>query len=187
MAKKDNGAAASRTVSIPLRTPLNLGGITCDALDLREPTAGDMERASNVVGGVAGDMELLCCITGTPLALIKKVGLSDHRKAMAFLRPLMTDIAPSEATEFACDIPLADPIVVGDTTYEILKLREPMLGELDTATKAPGSGVSKNLALIGCIVGLDPKKLRPIRASELNAAVAFLSPFMDASPETTES
>ena len=75
-------------MTMTLRTPLHpLGGQgdVVTELHLREPTCGELEAASKVIGGVSADIALIASITGHPAGLIRSMGAYDYARCSNFL------------------------------------------------------------------------------------------------------
>jgi hypothetical protein len=78
------------TLTITLRKPIEIAGITYDRLELREPTAGEMKKLEGKTGTTA-TIDLLFMVTGVPIGALDKLGVRDLRKATDYLEAFFTD------------------------------------------------------------------------------------------------
>lgn len=76
------------TLHIDLAQPVTLGQQTYAALDLREPTAGELMKFEQTLtkdGAVAGLILLIALIAGIPRPAVEKISVTDYRQAEAYL------------------------------------------------------------------------------------------------------
>jgi hypothetical protein len=86
------------TKTITLKKPVVLNEKTYETLELREPTGDEIDQAQRITASpMACNMELIARVSGAPVAVIKKIGVSQINEASAFLNTFMKD-AP-ETTE----------------------------------------------------------------------------------------
>jgi hypothetical protein len=71
--------------TLTLRKPVSLGSLTCDHLDLREPTAGEMEKASMAGSNAAVSIALIAAVSKQPLAIIRALCQRDFVEAADYL------------------------------------------------------------------------------------------------------
>ncbi len=71
--------------TIPLRKPVKIGDITFDKLDLREPTAGELEKASNATTQIGVVISLISLVARIPRGAAEKLCQRDLREASDFL------------------------------------------------------------------------------------------------------
>lgn len=77
------------------------------------------------------------------------------------------------------DVPLRKPVVIGDQTYDTLKLREPTAGEFDRMAKAAtSSGSGALLQLIADVSGLALPVIKKIGVRDMNEAGEYLMGFI---------
>jgi hypothetical protein len=178
------------TRTITLRSPQKVGDQTYDSLVLREPTTFQMEGANKLGGGngISVVIELLSVVSNVPAAVIRKIDSTTFKQAQADVIAFSKLVAPAEVTETDCTIELASPIADGDKPpIGSIHLREPTAGEIELSTKVFGEGMGQSIALIAAVSGVPAKVIRKLPASEYNAAVEYLGPFLGASPATGES
>ncbi len=70
---------------LKLRKPVTLGGDTYTELRLREPTAGDLKKASAAPGNVAASILLIAIVANVPPAAVEQLCQRDFMAADAFL------------------------------------------------------------------------------------------------------
>lgn len=70
------------TKSIPLRTPIDLGGDQKTTLDLREPTAGEIDDMGREKSPA---IFLISQVTGLPPAICRKIPAREYGAAWAYL------------------------------------------------------------------------------------------------------
>jgi hypothetical protein len=83
-------------------------------------------------------------------------------------------------------ITLDKPIVVGETSYESLTLREPEAGELERATKGDRAGLTVTIDLISMIAGVPRKVAEKLPSRKLSEAAQFIEGFTVTGPQTGE-
>jgi hypothetical protein len=77
------------TKSITLREPLAWGDQKVTQLDLKEPTAEQVEAAMKF-DGMTSNMELVAANTGIPRAVIGKMKIRDLNACVDFLKPFIS-------------------------------------------------------------------------------------------------
>lgn len=70
---------------LTLRKPVKLGEETYTALTLREPSAGELRRASDSGDGMALMINLLSFVAGVPHQVIERIGVRDFTEASTFV------------------------------------------------------------------------------------------------------
>jgi len=78
------------TMTIVLRTPVEHAGVTYDKLDLREPTAAELEMM-NAQEGTGADIFSLSLIAGVPRQAIGKIGARDLLKGVRFIASFLAE------------------------------------------------------------------------------------------------
>lgn len=71
--------------TIELRKPVKLGHIEYAALDLREPTAGELSKATKAGGDVDVAIALISLVAKVPRGAIEKLCQRDFQEAADFL------------------------------------------------------------------------------------------------------
>jgi len=71
--------------TITLRKPVTLGGVTYEKLDLREPTAGELAKATKAGGNVDVAIALISLIAKVPRGAIEGLSQRDLQEASDFL------------------------------------------------------------------------------------------------------
>lgn len=87
--KETTGVSDEKT--IVLRKPVVLGGVEYAALDLREPTAGELSKASKAGGNVDIAIMLISLIAKVPRGAIEKLSQRDLQEASDFLGSFTLD------------------------------------------------------------------------------------------------
>jgi len=76
-------------LTITLSKPVVIGPVdnpvTYEALNLREPTAGELERASTASTNIGVAINLISIVSGVPRKAIEKIGRGDLMAANNFL------------------------------------------------------------------------------------------------------
>lgn len=83
--------------TLTLRGPVEYGGQTYDKLDLCEPTAGQMEKASTGATGVAYNIILISEVAKVPIGAVRLIKKRDLEDAIDFLRGFQNDAPPTGA------------------------------------------------------------------------------------------
>ena len=136
---------------IALRKPVGPKGREISELRLREPTAGEVLKASRETGrGLA--LSLLTQVAGVDAAVIEALPGRVCDRAlehlMTFIDPILNE-KPEDAPDEELDeltIDLAETIQIGTTWLSKLELREPTLGELIKADKY--DGIQRTVVLV---------------------------------------
>ena len=71
--------------TIVLRKPVTLGGVTYEKLDLREPTAGELAKATKAGGNVDVAIALISLIAKVPRGAVEGLSQRDLQEASDFL------------------------------------------------------------------------------------------------------
>lgn len=80
--------------TIPLRKPVALAEVVYDKLDLREPTAGELEKASMLPTGVGQAISLIAAVAKVPRAVAERLCQRDFEEANDFLASF-SDVSPT--------------------------------------------------------------------------------------------
>lgn len=142
------GSPTPASKVIAFDPPLQHEGAKVAEITLREPRAGDLlaaEKLADATPGAPGerarDALLIAKVAGIDPGFIADMPASKRRAAMTFLEAFSR--APETAPEpnLAPDLQLTiEPaIVLHNTTYDLLDLREPKTGELDAAYRELGT------------------------------------------------
>jgi hypothetical protein len=78
-------------ICMPLRKPVKLGEVTYENLDLREPTAGELEKASAAPTQVGQAITLISLVAKMPRSAVEKICQRDLREASDFLGSFSDD------------------------------------------------------------------------------------------------
>ena len=81
----DTVAPIEEEKTLVLRKPVKLGHIECTELDLREPTAGELSKASKAGGDVDVAIVLISIVSKVPRGAIEKLCQRDFQEAADFL------------------------------------------------------------------------------------------------------
>lgn len=171
----------SRTLTLTFDTPLDAGGGAKVAeLVLREPTLGEMDKATaDGKGAYAQTISLLVSVCGVTEKLAGLVPASKRLEAMEFI----ASFAPSEAEVDALvlGVPhvmeLDEPIAIGGAKIEEVTLREPTLSELDRAMRYP-TAIGQMAALVAQTGGISDVAARKLPYSRLGEIGKFFRPFL---------
>jgi hypothetical protein len=71
--------------TITLRKPVKLGEIEYTKLDLREPTAGELEKASNATSNIGVVITLIHLVAQVPRRVVEGLSQRDLKEAGDFL------------------------------------------------------------------------------------------------------
>jgi Phage tail assembly chaperone proteins, E, or 41 or 14 len=71
---------------ITLRKPVKLGDVEYTELKLREPTAGEIEKASNVANPMGSNILLVSLVAAMPKPAVEKIGARDLKTASDYLQ-----------------------------------------------------------------------------------------------------
>ena len=77
--------------TLVLRKPVTLGGVVYESLDLREPTAMELSKASKAGGSVDIAIQLISIIAKVPVGAIGRLGQRDFQEAADFLSSFTPD------------------------------------------------------------------------------------------------
>lgn len=81
----DVAAPIEEEKTLVLRKPVKLGHIECTELDLREPTAGELSKASKAGSDVDVAIALISIVAKVPRGAIEKLCQRDFQEAADFL------------------------------------------------------------------------------------------------------
>lgn len=84
---------------IVLTKPIKVGDLECNSLTLREPTAGELERATK--GGKSGltmTIDLIAMIAGVPRAVAEKIPSRKLTEASKFIEGFTDDGSETTST-----------------------------------------------------------------------------------------
>jgi hypothetical protein len=84
--------------TIPLRKPVEIGGITYDHLDLREPNAKELAEATKAGNDVEQAIWLISRIAKVPRAAIEKLCQRDLKESSDFFARFNDDSPPTGKT-----------------------------------------------------------------------------------------
>jgi hypothetical protein len=80
---------------INLRKPVIVGGVTYDMLHLREPDAGELDKASRAQTQVGVVISLISQVAKVPVLVVSKLCQRDLKEASDFLGSFNDDILPT--------------------------------------------------------------------------------------------
>ena len=98
MNDQQNAVQLQDEKTITLRKPVSLGGIEYKTLDLREPTAGELAKATKAGGNVDVAIMLISLIAKVPRGAIEGLSQRDLQEASDFLGSFTLDGLPTGAT-----------------------------------------------------------------------------------------
>lgn len=78
-------APAEEEKTLELRKPVKLGEVEYSSLHLREPTAGELSKASKAGGNVDIAIALISLIAKVPRGAVEKLSQRDFQEAADFL------------------------------------------------------------------------------------------------------
>lgn len=96
----------------------------------------------------------------------------------------MSDNPPAAAAATTRDIKIDPPIEAGNQKYDVLRLREPLGGEVLAAEEHYRSGINMysvrlyNITLISRVSGWPEKAVKALPVSTLELASAYLATFV---------
>jgi hypothetical protein len=73
------------SLTITLRKPVVIGDITFDKLDLQEPTAGQLEKASTAASNIGVVINLISIVAVVPRKVVESLCQRDLKEAGDFL------------------------------------------------------------------------------------------------------
>ncbi|MGJ7611154.1 MULTISPECIES: phage tail assembly protein [unclassified Variovorax] len=86
-------------ITITLRKPVKLGEMTYDKLDLREPTAGELEKASSATTNMGVVINLIHLVAKVPRKVVEGLCQRDLKEAGDFLEGFNEPSLPVGETE----------------------------------------------------------------------------------------
>lgn len=125
--------------TIALRVPVDIGDATYERLEMREPTAGELEAAVNAATPTGQTIELVASIAGIPREAVERIGMRDLLAANSFIDSFRSAVAAEEGAEEAPEaktVLLRQPVNLGGVVYERLELREPLASEYRESERA---------------------------------------------------
>ena len=85
----------------------------------------------------------------------------------------------------AITMALRKPVVIGDQTYDVLELREPLAGEFQKFTKIAATDPAGALIiLIASVTGIAEPIIKKIGVRDMNLASTYLTGFMQGDQQT---
>ncbi|KVZ18639.1 hypothetical protein WT88_29610 [Burkholderia stagnalis] len=84
---------------LTLRKPVKIGDETFTTLTLREPTAGELERATVAERGLTVTINLISMVAGVPRQVVERITGRDLREAASFLEGFTEDGPTTGATQ----------------------------------------------------------------------------------------
>ena len=72
------------TKTLTLRKPIEFGGVKYETLDLREPTAGELEKAFNASNDMGVAINLVSAVSKIPRKAVEGMGQRDLKEASDF-------------------------------------------------------------------------------------------------------
>jgi hypothetical protein len=86
------------TKTITLREPIKFGDKTYETIDLKEPTAGQIDKAQRITTSpAASNIELIAQVSGLSARVIEKVPATEYNEASEYLAFFING-APETAT-----------------------------------------------------------------------------------------
>lgn len=77
--------------TITLRKPVTLGTQTWETLELREPTAGELKRASGTLNAAESNILLISIVAKVPVPAVEMIGARDFKEATEYLAGFTAD------------------------------------------------------------------------------------------------
>jgi hypothetical protein len=192
---KDAAAALEPTKTIELETPIEWKGASYAKLDLREPTGGEVLKASRKNGM---DFVLLMVqqVSGLPEQVVQQLPIRPVNQAMAYISSFLdagkrkapdgedAEPQPDELIELESTktIELAAPIEWNADVHTRIDLREPTAGELQKASSK--GGMDYVLLMIHQVSGAPMQIVHQLPIRVVNEAMEYISDFLAAGQET---
>lgn len=171
---------------ITLKRPVGPKGKEITELRLREPTAGEVLRASRETGrGLA--LSLLTQVTGADTAVIEALPSRTADKAFAhlmqYVEPVLSEPEGDDEPPEEVTIPLRDTLNAGGTAWiSELTLHEPTLSDLIKAEKY--DGMQRVLALVALSSGLPRAVVEMIPITDYAKAARYVMGFIQGVPDS---
>jgi hypothetical protein len=175
----------SDTKIIQLRKPLTYGkgekAATVDAITLREPTAGDYEKAEIAAGVYGLQIALIALLSGVPVDVIDQMYTSQIDEAADFIgsfgKEAISGMKPS-ADEFQLVLQSPVKLTSDDSPLNVatLDLSEPTNQQKRKASAAGGSFAS-SIAMISIVSKVPKNAVRALSARDFMAACAYFNGF----------
>ena len=73
------------TLTVTLRKPVTIGDLTFDKLELQEPTAGQLEKASSAATSIGMVINLISAVAVVPRKVAESLCQRDFQEASSFL------------------------------------------------------------------------------------------------------
>ena len=171
-----SGGALPDTMTLTLRKPVTFADQPVTALELREPTAGQMKQWASL-SGMAANIAAVSTVAGLPESVIGEIVSRDLFAAATFINSFgligadAFDEPPSELT-----IDLIHPIEHADQRYAQIVLHEPTAGQLIEWDRV--DGIEADLTIISAVSGVPLIALDKLRARDLVRAGSYLANFL---------
>ncbi|MDR5784063.1 phage tail assembly protein [Caballeronia sp. LZ065] len=175
----------SDTKTIQLRKPLTYGkgeaATTVESITLREPTAGEYEKAESAAGVYGLQVALIALLSGVPVDVIDQMYTSQIDEAADFIgsfgKDAISSLNPSE-DEYALALQSPVKLTADDSPLNVsaLDLSEPTNQQKRKASKAGGTFAS-SIALISIVSKVPKNAVRALTARDFMAACAYFNGF----------
>jgi len=175
----------SDTKTIQLRKPLSYGkgdqAKTVDSITLREPTAGEYEKAENAAGVYGLQIALVALLSGVPVDVIDQMYASQIDEAADFIGSFGKEaISGMKASADEFELVLQSPVklTADDSPLNVasLELCEPTNQQKRKASAAGGTFAS-SIALISIVSKVPKNAVRALTARDFMAACAYFNGF----------
>lgn len=141
--QENNAAHDVDQLVLALRKPVTaVGGKQFTSVTLREPNAGELEKASRALSGVGSLMVLISDVAGVPLQVAEAMCSRDLAEADAFFNTWhLPEPQPQGEDDFEDEkvITLRKPVAIGKgeepVVYDKLEMVEPNGGQKDKASR----------------------------------------------------
>jgi hypothetical protein len=184
--QRDGADLVSNTKTITLLKPVTFEGKTYESLDLKEPTAGQMEKAEKLSEKYGFTVVLVAEVSGVPIGAVDLMGQRDTEAAEEYLSGSFGMDDENEQIEESPEektITLLKPITLGDLTFNELDLREPTNAERRKASQAGGS-FSIAIAQIALLGNWPKVAVKMLCARDFMEAVRYFGGFSKRRPRT---
>jgi hypothetical protein len=175
----------SEKKNLVLLKPVAFEGKTYGALDLREPTAGEMEKAEKLADKYGFTVVMIAEVAGVPVGAVDLMGQRDTEAAEEFISSFGMDENEDEIEDSPEEktITLRKPFTLGDLTFNELELREPTNMERRKAAQAGGS-FSIAIAQIALLGNWPKVAVKSLCARDFMEAVKYFGGFSKRRPRT---
>ncbi|GJH14966.1 phage tail assembly protein [Caballeronia novacaledonica] len=171
----------SDTKIIQLRKPLSYGkgdkATAVDSITLREPTAGEYEKAEIAAGIYGLQIALIALLSGVPVDVIDQMYTSQIDEAADFGKEAISGMKPS-ADEFRLVLQSPVKLTADHSPLNVasLDLSEPTNQQKRKASAAGGTFAS-SIALISSVSKVPKNAVRALTARDFMAACAYFNGF----------